>query len=351
MDMVTVKDTDTENMGSSLTSKSKELIKKLVPQNLLRHYQSRKVYLSYLSDARRFIESSNTIKKNDRQEKLRADIIQRYHAVEKGLTMPARRYLFGRELILTLIERCRQYSRDYGTEDLQVRQAVMILNEYLEIHALAKVEIDSELKGMLEDLAHNYHIDVSTKQISAKYDGFFSNSAAEFPAFAFSRVSIRNYAEKEIPPELIDDAVRIALSAPSACNRQPSRVFMVSDKEKMRKVLALQNGNRGFGHLADKLLIVTVDLSGFHEAAERNLGWVDGGIFSMNLLYGLHYNGIGACPLNWAVMPDADLALHKICGIPDWYRVVLMISCGYPNEQFDHPISLRYKSVDCLKHI
>ena len=49
------------------------------------------------------------------------------------------------------------------------------------------------------------------------------------------------------------------MTAPSACNRQYVRVHSVGDIEMKKAILSLQNGNRGFGENADKLLVVTAD--------------------------------------------------------------------------------------------
>lgn len=327
----------------------KKFIKALIPNSIIRHYKARDLYKSYYYDAVKYIKYSNTYYKNDSKEKLRADIIKRYHVVEKGLTMPERRFSFGREVIMVLIQECNDFKNRYGTDELQVRQAVMILYEYLKVHQDNSVELDEELKSKILRLIKAYQIDTATVQGHSDPETYFSKKDGDFAEFAKSRYSVRNYSDKDVPVQLFDSVISLALHAPSACNRQPSRVFLVSDKEKIKAVLAVQNGNRGFGHLANKLLIVTVDLSGFIGLIERNLAWIDGGIFSMNLLYALHYYGIGACPLNWAVEPEKDRKLHKICDIPENHRIVLVVSCGYPKEEFNHPLSLRYNTDTCFK--
>ena len=327
----------------------KQFFKALVPSFLIKHYKARHIYASYYYDAKKYIDYSNTLQKNQTKERLRADIIKRYHAVEKGLTMPDRRLFFGREVIVVLIEECNEYRISYGIHEPQVRQAVKVLYEYMIVHEDAGVHLDPELKSLITNLISDYNISISTSQNCCKVEDYFSKRDSKFKEFSLSRSSVRNYSNKEIPMQLLESAIALALHAPSACNRQPSRVVIVSNKEKIDGVLSLQNGNRGFGHLADKLLVVSVDLSGFGGSIERNLGWVDGGIFSMNLLYSLHHFGVGACPLNWAVDPERDAKLHKICGIPEHNRIVLVISCGFPNDEFAYPVSLKYSMEECVE--
>ena len=45
--------------------------------------------------------------------------------------------------------------------------------------------------------------------------------------------------------ESIEQAVELAKYAPSACNKQPVRIYVVFDKENVEKILDMQQGNRG----------------------------------------------------------------------------------------------------------
>ncbi len=136
-------------------------------------------------------------------------------------------------------------------------------------------------------------------------------------------------------------------TAPSACNRQYVRVHCLSGKRQIAGVLALQNGNRGFGHLADKLLVVTADLEGITGVEERNDLFTNGGMFLMNLSYALHYHGIGHCILNWSVNPLRDQELRGVVELAPSECVVALLACGIPPGEFDVAASPR-KAVDDL---
>ena len=160
----------------------------------------------------------------------------------------------------------------------------------------------------------------------------FNHSDSSFKNFLKSRYSVRNFYGK-ISIKKILEAIEIAINSPSACNRQPSRVHIIKSKYLKREVLKLQGGNRGFGHLADKVLIVTAELSGYRDVSERNGVFVDGGLFSMNLLNALHYQKIAACPLNWYNSNTNDLKLRQLLSLPKSETVIMMIACGgLPNE-------------------
>ena len=123
------------------------------------------------------------------------------------------------------------------------------------------------------------------------------------------------------------------LSSPSVCNRQSARLYLVEDNLKKQNILKLQSGNRGFGDKADKILIVGVDLNCFLSAGERYQGWIDGGLFSMSLIYALHSFGLGTCCLNWSKESNIDKQLKKEAELPKNILVIMLIAVGHiPND-------------------
>ena len=138
-------------------------------------------------------------------------------------------------------------------------------------------------------------------------------------------------------------------NTPTPCNRQPNNVYVVDNKDLMTKILGMQGGTRGFGHLANKLLIITSNVtvySGIREAFEAAKS---GGMYAMNLLYSLHYHGIGACTLEWGLMTKEEKFIRKAVNIPNNEELVLMILCGYPSDSFklanSHRTPLQIKTI------
>jgi nitroreductase len=143
------------------------------------------------------------------------------------------------------------------------------------------------------------------------------------------RYSIRQFAPDDVDMCLIEKAVVMAQKTPSVCNRQSAKVYVFSQQEDKQKVLSYQNGNRGFGDQASKVLIVTSDLQHFMSVGERNQCWIDGGMFSMSLVYALHSLGLGTCCLNWSVESQVDQALREAVGIPESEAVMMMLAVGH----------------------
>ena len=86
---------------------------------------------------------------------------------------------------------------------------------------------------------------------------------------------------------------------------------------------------------------MTTDTYRFFSVGERNQCWIDGGLFSMSLVYGLHSLGLGSCCLNWSVEKEADQKLRRITGIPQSEVVIMMIGVGHLPEKLVVARSMR----------
>ena len=264
-----------------------------------------------------------------------------YHVIEKGLTMPHRRLGFGKGAVIHLINLIDAFEKRFG-EDSQVSHAVGVLRAYRELHS----EWPEPMPRLDAFLASRQSILAATQPHFTRED-FFSAKNAPFPEFASSRHVVRHFAAP-VPKELITDAVSIALTAPSACNRQHARVHVIDNPSLRDGLFELQGGTRGFGMDANKVLVVTADLSTVRWAWERHDCYVNGGIFVMNLCYALHYEGIAHCILHWSVSPENDRKAHNLLGIPENEVIVQLIACGMPPEEFDVASSPRRPLEDIL---
>ncbi|PVB60723.1 nitroreductase [Labrenzia sp. 011] len=163
----------------------------------------------------------------------------------------------------------------------------------------------------------------------------------DFLAFAEARHSIRTYEKGEVPLASIENAVRAAQQSPSSCNRQTCRAYVFTDSEAVQKVLSLQNGNRGFGDQLGGVAIITSNLSHWENAHERYQAWVDGGMFAMSFVYGLHAEGLGSVMLNWSVTHDQDEKLRKLACLPESDLVITMVGFGLLPKELKVPVSQR----------
>jgi nitroreductase len=160
---------------------------------------------------------------------------------------------------------------------------------------------------------------------------------------------VRQFSDTPVDDDLIENAVSMAIKTPSVCNRQTWKVYACSDQDQKNRLLKHQNGNRGFGPMAGQILIVTSDLNLFVGAAERNQSFIDGGLFSMSLIYALHSLGLGTCCLNWSVTMERDKALRHEAGIDDSESIIMLIAVGHLPDTLSVACSPRRKTEEVLK--
>lgn len=323
----------------------KSTLKKLIPDSILdqiRKYKiKQQIKAAYKYDYRRYVSYSDSLGSNT-STKLIGNIIKEYHVVEKGLTMPETRLGFGQELILRLIDHCLLYIRQYNDDDQQLQHAIQVVLEYEEFHTKENFILPEAIQSALDRLKKNISTELAPcQQIEMTKDEYFKFSNSSFFEFSNSRHSVRNYTEEEIPIERITKALELSQNTPSACNRQTWRTYIYTNANEIQQILEVQGGNRGFGHLTNKLIVVTADSALFGKDIERNQAYIDGGMYAMNLLYSLHYCQIAACILNCSNSPQKDLRLRKLCVIKESEVFIAMIACGTPPETFKIALSKR----------
>jgi nitroreductase len=171
----------------------------------------------------------------------------------------------------------------------------------------------------------------------------------DYEGFVMCRHSVRNFSSEPVPEDAIKRAVRMAQKAPSACNRQGSRVHIYSLRHDLDKILGMQSGNRGFGHLASHIAIITVDLRCFADGVERHQAWVDGGLFAMSFIFALHSLGYGSCALNWSVEEQTDRELRNFTKVEDFEEIILLLAIGSLPDKFKVAASVRKSLEDVLR--
>ncbi len=259
------------------------------------------------------------------RESHEAFLTKQYHIVEKGLAMPVPRKNFGAEKIRVLVKVSEEYMAKHGQNDL-LQTISSTLGSYLDANEDFKTA-DPVLHAMIERF-------VSSVSANGKGGTKLVSPVAfpEFDGFAKSRSSVRAFNDVDVDNDLVAKAVEIAKYAPSVCNRQGWKVHLYADKSQVSRLLSLQDGNGGFGQTISKLLIVTADSRCFTNL-ESNQIFIDGGLFSMNLLLALHSKGIGSCCLNLCVPYTREKQIKSVGRIGESERTIMMIGIGHYDGQ------------------
>jgi len=162
-------------------------------------------------------------------------------------------------------------------------------------------------------------------------------------------MSTRSFTGEKIPFESINKAIEIAKTAPSVCNRQPTKVYYTENKTRIDRILNIQQGLIGYTKNINQLLILVTDRNYFYSIGERNQLYIDGGIFLMNLLYSLHYYEIGACPAHWGFNQFQDKQIQKEIDLSESEKVICLIPIGIPIAEFKTTLSLRRENAEIIR--
>lgn len=311
-----------------------------------------RLWKQYKSDYCKFLRGSFMIRPNLDQDNLKGALTFHAHALEKGFVHDDFRPGFGTKAINNLIKYLNEYLiKDYSKDDLRFEIAIDTLNKYLQVHQKMGFvngnthRIDSWLKRN-----HFY------KKTDVENGGYFIQSRSEvkkniqgdFAEFSNSRHSVRNFDEIPIDKERIVDSVQLASNAPSVCNRQSYKVYRIHDQRIIRKLLQIQGGINGMANGISDLLVVSTNTKYFRSIDERNQPYIDGGIFSMNLLYALHYNNIATCPLNADLTLSKEQQVKEITHMSETECVILFVAVGNFKTMNKIPLSKRESYEDIL---
>ncbi|WP_374693953.1 nitroreductase family protein [Gordonia rubripertincta] len=289
-----------------------------------------RLYSSYFQDIKRFSKHSGVYGQR-RTESLEAHIVMDLHRLEKGMTLPAPRPWFGRDVVDRLLKNCRQYAFLADADPSIVAAAVSVLDQYADTFGGSDVERASTIRAKSRSMAEGVHLDPMVRAGAIPHLSLRSDSGGSrsFLEFAESRSSVRSFAEALVPEATLTDAIRAAQFSPSVCNRQATLVRIFRRGDDANNVLKLQNGNRGFGHSASHVLMITYDNAAFMKPGERNQGFIDAGLFVMSLLYALHDLGVDSCCLNWSATSLEDSRMRSAASVPEHETIVVLIAVGY----------------------
>ena len=136
------------------------------------------------------------------------------------------------------------------------------------------------------------------------------------------RRSIRKYQKKEVPENIIKGIIDCARFAPSAINIQPWEFIVITDGEMRKKIADITDYGK---FIADAPLCIAV----FCKDSKYYLE--DGSAATTYILLAAKAYGLGSC---WVAGDKKNYAsdIRKLLGVPDGYKLVSLISIGYPAE-------------------
>lgn len=252
------------------------------------------------------------------------------HALEKGMGTQNVRHGFGQEKANNLAEILNEMKKNGQIDSFAFQESLAILNTYLEFQRNDGVNLQ-KLQQKLTELNKSFYGDCNGGVYVGKETEFLIGTSIDFPSFVKSRHSMRTYSDEPVTNEEILQAIELAKAAPSACNRQPWRVYYSFDET---KIDAIRNSVPPQAFLQDTpyFCLITVDRSLFG-GPEINQWFINGGIFASFFILALHHLGIGSVVLEFNMFRDEEAGLRRSLSIKDTDEIIAVIGFGkYPKE-------------------
>ena len=145
-----------------------------------------------------------------------------------------------------------------------------------------------------------------------------------------SRRSIRKYDGEPIDDEILDEIMKVALTAPCSFGHRPVEFVVVKDQDTIRELATCKSlgGSQIIG--ASAVVVVMVNLN-------RGEFWIeDGAIASAYILLAAEQYDIGAC---WVHIRNrkgkrksSDEEIRELLGVPQGYAVLNLVALGGKGE-------------------
>ena len=159
-----------------------------------------------------------------------------------------------------------------------------------------------------------------------------------FSELVKQRYSVRSFKSDMIAQDKLNDILQAGLAAPTACNRQPQKIFVVKKEEHRKKLAKVCR----FTFDAPVILVIGYDTA--RDWKNRLMpgyssGETDAAIVCTHMMFAAWELGIGSC---WVGYFNADEVASAL-DLPKDVRVTAMLPIGYPSEDAE-PLNLHFES-------
>lgn len=272
------------------------------------------------------------------------DLLQLSHRLEKGLLIKNPKPLWGWDKAFRIIELLKE-----NNDDCSAITANAVLSAYLDAKSNSAFKEDRDKYTAF--IRSTGYKPVSFKGVGGTHHVLapvFSSQEQHLIHRLFdTRHSCREFAERPVANEDLLEAVKMALRCPSACNRQPFRVYAIDPFK-----LAEKLGRDRLQYSGDRSLIITGDVRAFTKS--ELLDWiVSPSIFAGYLTLSLHSLGIGSCVVRKDLVKDSfyNQTIRAITGMDESEQIILELFVGYYKDEFEVPCSNRAEAESIITFI
>ena len=316
---------------------------------IIKHFAN-VIFLSIKDGANYIVYTEVLPSKLNKVERLQFQLTVGIHSLEKGLSYINKKKNFGEVKATKQLKTLQNYLRKgYPSNVYAVLETIAIMKTYIEYKNNVGESVP-EIEALYDDCEKminnsspaiiNYcsaGVDILSKKDLVCLD------AKTCISFMEQTRSVRNFDNTQnVKEDEIISAISIARLAPSACNRQPIKIYYSMDVEKNITISRIVPGNKGFENQIPNYLVVTASKNYFG-LFEYNQWYVNGGVFLSYLRLALHSVNLGHCIFQWATSAN-EKDLRSLCKIPKNEAIIAIVGIGHYAEK-TYCIKAQRKSV------
>ncbi len=169
---------------------------------------------------------------------------------------------------------------------------------------------------------------------------FSDDELATVDKLITTRRSFRQWKDKPVPQELIDEILEAAMWAPTGCNLEILRFIIMDTREELERFHNIEFG------LEQVKIVACIDRRPYDEVefpppAKNAL--LDVGAAMQTMALKAHALGLGGC---WSTFSDKQIeAIHDYYNLPDYIQVMTYLSLGWPTEKVLPPLRMGFKEA------
>ncbi|NVH48265.1 nitroreductase family protein [Photobacterium damselae] len=151
-----------------------------------------------------------------------------------------------------------------------------------------------------------------------------------------SRRSHRYFKDDKVSPDIIKELAKILMWAPNSCNRQTTKIYITTNRDKIKKCLSL-NGGATCMNIPPVFISFVSDTRSYILPVEREAAFIDVSLAAQNFVLLAHNYNLGTCILNWThASTNEERELRKELKINDHELIIFNMILGYPLKNI-HP--------------
>ncbi len=265
------------------------------------------------------------------------------HRIEKGLIRKNGKKEFATDIILTsmniFVNIANNTNRDF------IKYGHKVFSEYF-LYTGSKKQAYLEAKMQFEEFTSVKFPSPLIQEYKNKNVG-----TSLFTELVHTRKSIRSFKDTEVKNVIIEDAISLAMKAPTGCNRQPFRFIVVKSSKLVSKYSKLPPGGEGNSFGAPMLIFVIGDHSAYPSLSSSHEAYIDASLASMTLVYAFENSGVSTCFMNWPHIYKLNIKAFKELKIKKNEVIVTSIAIGYASEDATYAYSQRRNTKEVLEYL